>query len=270
MGAGDVYTGGWVDDMRHGSGVCKYANGDTFVGSFAHNLRHGAGVYTAAPIRMLSAGGDVTDLAGDLYTGAWQADKKHGYGRYVWSDGDVYEGTWEEDVRSQQGTCVYANGDRYTGEWRGDKRHGIGRLAWSDGNTYEGLWADDNIAPGAARAGSRAPSLQASSRQPSPAHSHPSSRAGSRGPSAEPSPLHSPKGGPAPPLGHVPNLQDESPGEPGGGGGGDFDLARAAGELAETWFDTLTGGRPSPARREPYRGTLNGPANSARAQLHMF
>ena len=50
------------------------------------------------------------ELKGDQYSGNWHKDKKHGYGKYVWSDGDVYEGNWEADLRAGDGTCIYANG----------------------------------------------------------------------------------------------------------------------------------------------------------------
>jgi hypothetical protein len=52
---------------------------------------------------MLGAMGEVQDLAGNVYIGQWEGDRKHGYGRCVWSDGYVYEGNWEENAHSQSG-----------------------------------------------------------------------------------------------------------------------------------------------------------------------
>jgi hypothetical protein len=35
----------------------------------------------------------------DVYVGAYQNDKKCGFGRYVWSNGCIYEGNFAEDVK---------------------------------------------------------------------------------------------------------------------------------------------------------------------------
>ena len=52
---------------------------------------------------MMGPTGEVQDLAGDLYTGQWEGDRKHGYGRYVWSDGDVYEGEFRDGEQCGRG-----------------------------------------------------------------------------------------------------------------------------------------------------------------------
>jgi hypothetical protein len=73
-------------------------------------------------------------------------------------------------------------------------------------------------------------------------------------------------------TGYVPSLQDDRDST---SATGDFNLARAAGELAETWFDTLTG-KPSPARPGESRTIGNGPVigsatqSDLTKQRHMF
>jgi hypothetical protein len=45
-------------------------------------MRHGNGSWKSAKIN------------GDIYVGAYQSDKKSGYGRYIWSNGCIYEGNF--------------------------------------------------------------------------------------------------------------------------------------------------------------------------------
>uniref|UniRef100_A0A7S4PGV1 PH domain-containing protein n=1 Tax=Guillardia theta TaxID=55529 RepID=A0A7S4PGV1_GUITH len=109
---GDVYDGMWQNDMRQGEGRCEYANKDVFVGNFVANFREGWGVYTTAPVKVLMPDAALPKvLPGDEYSGNWHKDKKHGYGKYSWSDGDCYEGDWENDLRNNHGVCVYSNGE---------------------------------------------------------------------------------------------------------------------------------------------------------------
>ncbi len=38
-------------------------------------------------------------INGDIYVGTYEADKKNGYGRYVWANGCIYEGGFANDVK---------------------------------------------------------------------------------------------------------------------------------------------------------------------------
>lgn len=46
----------------------------------------------------------------DVYVGAYQNDKKCGFGRYVWSNGCIYEGSFAEDVKHGKGKLIYTDG----------------------------------------------------------------------------------------------------------------------------------------------------------------
>ncbi|CAB1447787.1 unnamed protein product [Pleuronectes platessa] len=76
------------------------------------------------------------------YFGDWKNGKKHGYGKYLYSNSSVYDGEWSEDHRSGWGRMYYENGDVYEGEWMGDKSHGQGIIRFANGNWYEGAWQD--------------------------------------------------------------------------------------------------------------------------------
>lgn len=38
-------------------------------------------------------------INGDIYVGTYEADKKNGYGRYVWANGCIYEGGFANDLK---------------------------------------------------------------------------------------------------------------------------------------------------------------------------
>ena len=82
------------------------------------------------------------------YDGELKDGKRHGHGKYTYSNGNIYEGEWEEDQQSGQGTYTWGEGDfegdRFIGKWKGGHRNGEGIYSWSDGRKYEGNWKDDN------------------------------------------------------------------------------------------------------------------------------
>eukprot|EP00873_Tetraselmis_striata_P037926 jgi/Tetstr1/458190/TSEL_044681.t1 len=82
---GNVYEGGWQNDVRHGHGKCTYANGNTYEGEWSRGQKNGHGMYSYAD--------------GAVYSGNWKDDKKHGHGTYVFADGRTIRGDWENDER---------------------------------------------------------------------------------------------------------------------------------------------------------------------------
>lgn len=56
----------------------------------------------------------------------------HGKGVYRYSEGDVYSGEWREDKRHGKGTVTYVSSkgsvvEKYEGDWVNGKMHGHGR-----------------------------------------------------------------------------------------------------------------------------------------------
>ncbi|EDP96325.1 glycosyltransferase family 39 protein [Kordia algicida OT-1] len=58
------------------------------------------------------------------YTGAWENDKRNGFGTYLWEDGQKYEGFWKDDVRHGKGTVFFKNGENLSGVWTNGKLNG--------------------------------------------------------------------------------------------------------------------------------------------------
>ena len=61
MACGDVYEGGFKDDLRNGFGTMRYTEGG-------------------------------------VYTGQWLNRERHGAGKMVYPNGDVFEGEWIGDA----------------------------------------------------------------------------------------------------------------------------------------------------------------------------
>ena len=55
------------------------------------------------------------------YLGEYKDGKKHGKGRYTWSDGGIYEGNWKDGKEHGHGTYTTPAGRKYVGEWREGK-----------------------------------------------------------------------------------------------------------------------------------------------------
>jgi hypothetical protein len=59
--------------------------------------------------------GDTRYANGDVYSGKWRFDQKHGKGKYVYCEGSeegvLYEGDWKHNVKHGKGKFYYRNGD---------------------------------------------------------------------------------------------------------------------------------------------------------------
>lgn len=119
-----VYTGEWVDDMRHGLGKMEYLGGSVYDGEWFANMRHGQGklkeangvVYEGEFVRNEREGkGVMTNSDGDVYDGEFANGKPNGRGTYTWADGAKYVGSFKDGVKHGQGCEWMANGDWVAG-----------------------------------------------------------------------------------------------------------------------------------------------------------
>ncbi|KAA0172297.1 hypothetical protein FNF27_06096 [Cafeteria roenbergensis] len=183
MPNGDVYTGEFLNNLRHGKGQLRRSNGDVYIGHFQNDLFHGKGTLSLSEHRvggrevigwkysgtfaqglkqgkglLLDGEGGVyegefqNDLyhgegtfkcAAYTYTGGWVAGRKSGKGRAQYTRGGWYEGQWRRGEPHGEGERLYLKGGTYRGAWRMGQRHGVGRRVWASGAEYEGEWADD-------------------------------------------------------------------------------------------------------------------------------
>jgi len=122
-----VQTQGTTDGNKKIKRI-EYKNG-TYEGETVDGKRHGKGKYTW------------TD--GEKYEGEYVNGKRTGKGKYYYANGNVYEGDWVEDERTGKGVFIWASGDRYEGEFVDGKFHGKGKYFYAGGNVYEGDWLND-------------------------------------------------------------------------------------------------------------------------------
>jgi serine/threonine protein kinase len=70
---------------------------------------------------------------GATYTGYWRANKRHGQGRMLYSDG-TYTGAFVNDVPEGTGVFESADGSRYEGVFLNGVLDGRGTISWKNGN----------------------------------------------------------------------------------------------------------------------------------------
>ena len=118
------YDGEWaVFEMggkieRHGYGSMHYATGEIHSGDFVRDLRHGKG--------------KLVHPDGSCYFGAWKWGEivEEGKGAMPSEDGSgKYVGDWYDGQRQGMGTMVTVDGDSFEGEWYEDMMHGYGTFS---------------------------------------------------------------------------------------------------------------------------------------------
>eukprot|EP01034_Spumella_vulgaris_P028183 gene28183-34999_t len=140
---GDVYVGGYKNDMKQGQGELTCASGAHFIGEWHEAQRvNGRNKYSS----------------GEIYQGQFKNDLRHGHGILYRSHGKTpqYIGEWENDLKSGMGEFTYSNGDTHIGVWRNGRENGqgsrayksgdiyIGCMTYRNGHIYDGSWVDDH------------------------------------------------------------------------------------------------------------------------------
>jgi len=114
--------------LPNGQGVYRYHNGDVYSGGFLANNRHGYG-------RMMYGGG-----TGQCYEGNFKYNVPSGAGRLEQGNGDLYVGNFRKGLYSGHGRLAYSNQNVYEGEFKAGKKHGLGRFQFGNGDVFEGLF----------------------------------------------------------------------------------------------------------------------------------
>ncbi|XP_068610987.1 radial spoke head 10 homolog B [Brachionichthys hirsutus] len=136
------YDGDWVKNNKEGWGVRRYPSGNLYSGGWKNNLRHGGG--TMEWLRL-----------GQQHVGTWLNGVQHGGGTHTWTprhaDGarfspcNRYTGGFLQGRRHGRGAFCYAGGVTYEGEWSDNRRHAEGTFTFKDGRVFEGELTDDQM-----------------------------------------------------------------------------------------------------------------------------
>lgn len=98
------------------------------------------------------------------YSGQWENDHFHGFGKLVIEGKVVYKGIFEDGMLTKGkakwqngntfigvfdktqpaiGQLIYSNGDFYEGQLKKNQKSGKGTMVWANGDTYKGNWLAD-------------------------------------------------------------------------------------------------------------------------------
>ncbi|ORC90431.1 protein kinase [Trypanosoma theileri] len=123
-----VYSGEWVDDMRHGLGKMEYVGGSVYEGEWLANMRHGQG--------------KLTEANGDEYHGEFVRNEKEGKGIMTNAEGEVYEGEFAHGKPNGKGTYIWADGAKYVGSFKDGLKHGQGCEWMVNGDWVAGIFVN--------------------------------------------------------------------------------------------------------------------------------
>jgi len=72
-----------------------------------------------------------------VYVGEKKDGKRHGQGKFKWSDGDKYVGEFKDGKQDGQGTYTHSDGKKYVGEWKDGYKTGQGTFSTTFGFNFK-------------------------------------------------------------------------------------------------------------------------------------
>jgi len=87
-----------------------------------------------------------TDSVGNTYTGQFYKNRRHGYGKIIYSQGDPRKSFEGQFINGSKvyGLLIFKNMNKYLGQFKDDLYHGKGLYTWNDSRTYYGEWSKGN------------------------------------------------------------------------------------------------------------------------------
>ena len=133
--SGQRYEGGWMDGMRHGSGLFSWADGDRYYGEYKEGKRHGRGAFRFGDCKR-------------FFDGVWAEDRPW-QGTVLDSDGTFYHaeldgrtliwGAWGPGAVPENWRRLGALVDGKVGAAFGEAEW-TGAVALEDKTQFEGSW----------------------------------------------------------------------------------------------------------------------------------
>lgn len=115
--SGNIYDGDWNDNVKEGTGKMVWTDlSQTYEGEWKAGAPDGFGIHES----------NFASLRGhqypkqNVYTGCFQAGKRHGHGTMQYASGAIYEGSWHENIKHGSGKYISENGRVYIGEFEND------------------------------------------------------------------------------------------------------------------------------------------------------
>jgi hypothetical protein len=103
----------------------QYSGGDEYYGQFNQaDERHGYGVYRYSD--------------GSVYIGEWSNNTCTGKGIYRANNGDIYRDRFINGLMYDRGSRTSSDGHKYIGDYLFGRSEGKGMYIWANGEKYEG------------------------------------------------------------------------------------------------------------------------------------
>ena len=125
-----VYTGEFKNGLFDGTCTVVYDDGDRFEGTYENDEK---------------VQGKQIFANGEVYSGDWRGDIRHGHGKYIWPDGESYDGEWKNNIGSGFAIYKYSDGKIYEGNFKDDDKNGKGKMTYPDKKTFVGEWFADKM-----------------------------------------------------------------------------------------------------------------------------
>jgi hypothetical protein len=138
--------------LKSGQGKETSIDGSVYTGEFLEGLRHGQGELVGKDKSVLKgefsrgylAEGSCKSAEGSEYEGQFYKNKMHGTGELRHSNGTFFRGEFSRGYKTE-GSLKFADGSEYVGQFYEDKRNGIGKFRNMDGSVYDGAFKDDQM-----------------------------------------------------------------------------------------------------------------------------
>jgi hypothetical protein len=153
------YEGNYKDGYRQGVGKMKYPNGDVYEGEFFENMVRNCLFfsifcsYTCCwllffMLQMQGEGTYTYKASGDIYSGSWLANLKHGNGTYEFGkDSSLFVGTWEKG-QITTGKWILQGAAVYEGNFKLGRPVGNGTFTFASGLVQNGSFEVQKAAEG--------------------------------------------------------------------------------------------------------------------------
>ena len=150
--SGSKYEGEFLNGIRHGKGICTWANGDFQDGTWVHGefkdgkakITHDDGEISEG---MMKDGEWVEEELVTKYEGEFLNGIRHGKGKLILSEA-CYEGDFSNNMMHGKGKYTWDSGQFYEGDFVNGNFQGEGIMTFPDGDFKQGIWADDQFVSG--------------------------------------------------------------------------------------------------------------------------
>ncbi len=149
---GEIYEGGFLDNIPHGQGTSRGPEGTVISAKYVRGMVDGTHVELTWPdgrryrgevdarTQQMHGKGILESADGGLYEGEFKLSLPDGVGVMKRPGGEIRSGTFVRGQLDGTGSILYSNQTRYEGGLRAGQPNGQGRMEFTDGTLYAGAF----------------------------------------------------------------------------------------------------------------------------------